>query len=286
MRGDIGGEGVRLAGAGGPWLKWHMLRRSGDDTPFDPGNLERGLALGAFLEVDLRQLACGRFVCLHDEGLGSETTGSGPVAAARADELGSLRMLDASGEPSLSAPLLLDELVARVRAASRSEPDVPRIQLDLKETRGSLDDGAVRGFAALLEPVAAHFSLSGDDWRAVQQLGRSVAGLLLGYDPTTTLPPDWDFRDAATAQRLCERVEAAAGGCQTIYLHRQHVAALAGAGANVVEMLQTRGFRVDCWTIDAGRSRSAELLRSCLELGVDQITTNTPVAMEALAATL
>ena len=79
---DLAGEGVRLPG-NGPWLKWHMLRRCADDTPFGAANLERGLELGAFLEVDLRRLACGHFVCLHDPELESETTGRGPVADAR-----------------------------------------------------------------------------------------------------------------------------------------------------------------------------------------------------------
>jgi hypothetical protein len=47
-------------------LKWHKLRRFADDPPFARRNLRAGLAAGASLEVDIRALACGRFVCLHD----------------------------------------------------------------------------------------------------------------------------------------------------------------------------------------------------------------------------
>lgn len=109
-------------------LKWHKLRRQAADPPFARRNLRAGLAAGASLEVDIRRLACGRFVCLHDDRLESETSGHGPVAAIDALAVGRLEMR--GGEP----PLLLDELAATLGAAPAGSA---RVQLDL---RASADD--------------------------------------------------------------------------------------------------------------------------------------------------
>ena len=105
-------------------LKWHELRRFADDPPFKRRNLRAGLAMGASLEVDIRALACGQFVCLHDPILEKETTGKGPVAQADAASVSRLQVR-ASHEP----PLLLDELVKIIR----TEPTHPSalLQLDL-----------------------------------------------------------------------------------------------------------------------------------------------------------
>ena len=117
-------------------LKWHKLRQRGGDAPFSRANLRRGLAAGACIEIDLRRLATGEFVCLHDDRLESETTGSGPVNAADREAVSRLRMRDAPREP----PLFLDE----VCAIMRSEPlhSSTLLHLDLKIGASEIDDRA------------------------------------------------------------------------------------------------------------------------------------------------
>ena len=125
-------------------LKWHKLRRQAADPPFLRSNLRVGLAAGASLEVDLRRLACGRFVCLHDADLDGETTGEGRVEEVDAEAVRRLAMRD-SGEP----PLMLDELAEAVRTWPRAPS--ARVQLDLKTDAAEIDQACRQMLGAALE---------------------------------------------------------------------------------------------------------------------------------------
>jgi len=246
-------------------LKWHMLRQTPDDPPFARANLCVGLAAGASLEVDLRRLACGRFVCLHDAELEGETTGRGPVAAIDAEAIAGLEMRDAAGE----RPLLLDELADAVRAG----PCAPGalVQLDLKDT--DVDGASCAMLAATLNGIAGRFILSGCDWDAVKRLGGGVAGLALGYDPYDDAGDD----PAEALRAIRERAPEA----DTIYLHRELVRATHERGDPLVARLRAQGHRVDCWTIDHGQPEAIDDLRAALAEGCDQITTNSAAAWAA-----
>jgi glycerophosphoryl diester phosphodiesterase len=248
-------------------LKWHKLRRWPEDPPFARANLRAGLAAGASLEVDLRRLACGRFVCLHDAELEGETSGQGPVAAIDAAAIARLEMRHAPGE----RPLLLDELAEAVRAGPCA-PDA-LVQLDLKVAAAELDGASRAALAAALEGVAGNFILSGCDWDAVKRLGGDIPGLALGYDPY-----DDAGDDPADAMRA---IRARAPVADTIYLHRELVRASCEQGDPLVARLRAAGQRVDCWTIDHGDAAALADLRMALAAGCDQITTNSAAAWAA-----
>ncbi|MEM7021094.1 MAG: glycerophosphodiester phosphodiesterase family protein [Pseudomonadota bacterium] len=247
-------------------LKWHKLRREAADPPFLRSNLRAGLAAGASLEVDLRRLACGRFVCLHDADLAGETTGEGRVEEVDADAVRRLDMLG-SGEP----PLLLDELADAVRSWPRAPS--ARIQLDLKSNAAEVDQATRGRLASALEGVAGHFILSGCDWDAVSRLGDGVPGLALGYDPMDDAGHD--------AHDVTQQISNRAPHADTIYLHRGTVRAAEDRGEPLVAKLRARGQLVDCWTIDHGTAAALEDIRIALAAGCDQITTNTPAAWAA-----
>jgi len=240
-------------------LKWHKLRRLPEDPPFARGNLRVGLAAGASLEVDIRAVACGRFVCLHDPQLESETTGQGPVAAADAKGLARIRMRG-SDEPLF----LLDELVEMVRAG----PEHPSalVQLDLY---GEVDAAAAEIFASTLDGVGRGFILSGHDWNNVSRLGASVPGLALGYDPSDR---------GTSSSEVLRVVEETAPQADTIYLHRKIVRTAHERDDGLIGKLRERGHRIDCWTIDHGKRNAEQDLLAALMSGCDQITTNTPTA--------
>jgi glycerophosphoryl diester phosphodiesterase len=246
-------------------LKWHKLRQRPFDPPFARANLRAGLAAGASLEVDLRRLACGRFVCLHDADLQSETTGEGPVAGIDGDAIARLEMRDAPAE----RPILLDELADAVRAGPCA-PDA-LVQLDLKDA-GVVNAGHVI-FAETLDDVAGHFILSGCDWEAVRRLGGAVPGLALGYDPY-----DDAGDDPAEAMRAIRK---RAPDADTVYLHRALVRTAHELGDPLVARLRAMGHRVDCWTIDHGSPAALADLRIALAAGCDQIATNSAVAWAA-----
>ena len=270
---DCGGRAVRL--------KWHKLRRKRADLPFLRDNLAQGLALGATMEVDLRQLSCGRFVCLHDQRLERETDGSGPVRRIVGEAVGRLRLRDPGtgelGEP----PMVLDELVARVARGSETIPPGARIQLDLKERVEAITAAAARSFADLIRPVAGHFLLSSDDWEATRCLGDGVPGLALGYE-LNHLAKDWDFSSHDKIKELAFAVAADAPEARIIYMAFEILRAGLAQDVNLIADLQAYGYQVDCWTIDADTLDGADQLRIAVQAGADQITTNTPLALEAL----
>lgn len=254
-------------------LKWHKLRQRAGDPAFARANLRAGLAAGAVLEVDLVATADGSFVCLHDRTLDAETTETGPVATRTAAEIGQLRQR-ANDKKALAEPVLsLAELVAIAGPLLPPGPGDGRIQLDLKEQRETLrvTPGA---FAATLDRHASWFTLSGDDWEAVGAL--AVPGLRLGYDPWTLiergLPPDEVVRQAL----------ATAAPASTIYLHHPFLVAALDGGGNPVAALHAAGRRVDAWTVDPDLPDIGGLLRRLVGAGVDQITTNDPLALERI----
>jgi len=244
-------------------LKWHKLRRRLEDAPFDRHNLALGLAAGASLEVDLQPLACGRFVCLHDAELASETTGAGPVSGIDADAVKRLRMREGG-----AAPLLLDELVELVR----SGPTHPaaRVQLDLQPSATPMDGARIAGFETALRGNGEAFVLSGYDWEAVSRLGSRVAGLTLGYDPSRRV------RDGV--EDLVAFVRRHAPAAEILYLHFAIVRRSQQRDDALVRRLADLGYRIDCWTLDHGRTDATDNLRAAIAAGCHEVTTNTPLA--------
>jgi glycerophosphoryl diester phosphodiesterase len=252
---DHGGRPVRL--------KWHKLRRVADDPPFLRANLRRGLAAGASLEVDLRLLADGRFVCLHDADLDRDTTGSGAVAEASCETVAGLR-IRGTGE----APMMLEELVALVTSAAVAAGT--RLQLDLQIRSVAIDREAVRAFRRTFAAAPPGlFILSGHDWQAVSRLGADLGGLHLGYDPSDLFP-------RLTADEIGDHVRSLAPDADTIYLSRRVIRE--HGAAVLVKRLHRAGHLVDCWTIDRGDPDGEADFVAALDAGVDQITTNTPAA--------
>lgn len=274
------GEGLALVGPHGPVrLKWHKLRRRPDDYPFDLANLAAAGRLGASCEVDLRLLADGIFACLHDSDLDLETTGSGPVAHTNSQQLRDLRLRHPeTGAPDGQAPPLLEDLVTvLVRGGAHADAVV---QLDIKD-----DDpppqNALDRFASVLGGHADCFLASGTSWQSVAALGAAVPSLRLGFDPTElaqTTPPG----DAAAFARFAEATLEAAPTAQVIYLPYQLLMKAAAAKAPVVRMFRDRGCTVDCWTLDPDRENIRDCLPIIVGLGVDQITTNAPLALERI----
>ncbi len=272
------GEGVAIDGPHGPVrLKWHKLRRRPEDFAFDIGNLRRAMELGASVEVDLRRLADGGFVCLHDADLDGETTGTGPVGQADSRSVETLRMRHPVGGELGGAPRLL-ETVVHVLAGGGAHPGTV-VQLDIKDDDPA-PERALDRFAAALDGCAHWFIASGMSWPAVAALGEAVPGLRLGYDPLALaeeLHPD----GVVSFHEFLRRALAEAPRAVTVYLHHRLLADAVAAGVPIVELFRAEGRSVDCWTLDPDHESIETLLPLVLEAGVDQITTNGPLALEA-----
>ncbi len=236
------------------------------------------------MEVDIQLLVDGAFACLHDPTLETQTTGTGPVVQADSDTIRSLRQTDDSGAAVDTAPLLLEELIGMMCDGAAGIADGATVQLDLKLSEDALSDAVVDRFAGLVRPVARHLSLSGEDWPAVLRLGGGVAGLPLGYDPTSLLIDDAD--GAADLSGFADRVMTLAPRAETIYLHHRVFAAARDQAVDLVGVFHRAGLLVDCWTIGTNRAGTDEQLRLAVGLGIDQITTDTPGDLQALWATM
>lgn len=270
-----------LAAGGGRrlWLKWHELRRKGDDPAHQRANLEAGLAEGASLEVDITLTRDGHFVCLHDDELSVDTTGSGPVQEADRAAVARLYQKDGAGRPLEAPPLFLDEVVG---ALARLPADWPGMfQLDLKTAASGLDARAIERFRTLVAPVARHLVLGGTDWPAVDRLGRGVAGLRLGFDPLDMHehdPPE----DRAAFETLAARSFAIAPDAFAYYFHIPLVLQGLAHGVDLITMAKARGGFVDCWRLEPEDDGADETLARLIAAGADQITTNAPEALAAL----
>ncbi len=267
---------IAITGPQGPVaLKWHRLKLASADAPFRRDRLAAGLTAGAVLEVDLQPVADG-FIVLHDDLLDDETTGTGRVADASVADLTKLTIRGRGGQ----APMDVFDLAGQLRSAGRLADG--HLQLDLKMQSGDLTEERLTVLAAALSPVASHLVLSGYDWPMVAKLAGALPGATAGFDPS-------DFAQAnppATADDwhgLVDWTREAAPGARWIYLHHALVTGARRSGVDIVAPFRSAGARVDAWTVDAWPDRDwRDTVRSLLDAGVDQITTNTAEELVAV----
>ncbi|MCB9942833.1 MAG: hypothetical protein H6851_04350 [Geminicoccaceae bacterium] len=261
-------RGLALRGPHGPVrLKWHKLRSAAGVPPHDRSSLREGLARGALLEVDLQTTADGHWVCLHDDTLDGETTGSGIVAETPRAAMESLRQRAVDGQVQPDRLLFLDELVAIVAGFPHG-----RVQLDIKSGSGK----AGERFGEIVAAHANRFDIGGHDWPLVHSLAVRAPGIVAGFDPCDRFAD----RDFTAWCRLIESVDAREA--RLLYLAHQAVSSALDENLDLVAFAHRRGQEVDCWTIDPDMPDALRVLERVIGLGADRITTNDPLALEAL----
>lgn len=286
-------------------LKYHqLLSGSGAYPPDSLSALRETLDGGAeVIEFDVRAIAGGDYLLIHDGTLDRETTGSGPVRPVTSAAAKRLR-LRGSDEP----PALFSE-VAPILAALRRPV---KVQIDLKD-EVPLEADEVRRLLRAIAPLRANSRLRvvgcRGDWnlRTLQRLDPTLAvgldfalyldapepefprlllrvnvyGYLddhpLGY---VQILPARDYLEDRV-ESLCTLVP----GAVEVYLHMEFIQRALADGVNPVEIVRRRlgTVLVDGWTLNADHPHAAEMLQMLLRAGVDQITTNTAVQLAALA---
>jgi glycerophosphoryl diester phosphodiesterase len=274
------GQGISIRHGGRiTWLKWHRARKHATDSPFTGARIVEGMRIGASVEVDLNARAGGGFAVLHDPSLDRETTGRGPVAAARPETLRLLRLRANDG--AVTNEPLMD--LADLTALLCRQPLHPQalLQLDLKTPDADLTTADVAGFSRAVGPLAGQMILSSDDATAVARLAAATPGLLTGRDPchgahVARLRTRADFT-AFAATALATAPEA-----MMIYLAVPLVLAAEEAGIDLIAACHTTGKKVDAYTVQRAESAVLPDPRRLLALGVDQITTDDPMGLERL----
>lgn len=251
-------------------LKWHKLHRHAGEPAMLRTNLEAGFQAGAVMEADIRLTRDGQWVCLHDELLDEETSGSGSVSDYTAAELSRMFMRSSSGGVSDVPLMFLDELVEVARNWSLSSAEV---QLDLKAEASEIDDAILARFADQIGPVRSSFSLSGSDVEALTRLRQAAPGLPVTLSSSGRLG---GARDAVVFESRMESVLSLLDGASMVWVNHSVLQAAYRTRFDLVGFARRRGIGVDTGTIDVGAPGWRGALVLALQANVSRITTNTP----------
>lgn len=266
-----------------PSFKWHRLRRRRSDVAFDRDNAVAGAIAGASMEVDLRALADGDFLCLHDATLERETDGAGPVAGTTTAVAATLSIRRNDGSLAARRPMLFSELTATMRTASPGSGAL--MQLDFKDEVEALSQRHFERFRTCLADCADRFILTGGNAAGLRRLAAGLPDLKLGYDPCTdeTLPA---LRQSNAFESFAFEAIAAAPRAAYVYLEYPIVLAGLDAGVNLVAIFQAAGMKVDAYTLNSDHPDVEDTLLRLSAAGTDQITTDEPEVLEALISTV
>jgi glycerophosphoryl diester phosphodiesterase len=207
-------------------------------------------------ELDVARCASGEVVVLHDDTVERTTTGSGPVAALRLEEL---RALDAGAwfAPRFAGQRIPTLQEALDLAAERGA----RVNIEIKghSWRGDGLEGAVVTLVRACG-LQAHVLISSFNamalWRMARLAPEIPCGLLYATDLLGAVPRTW-------ARRLTSLAA----------LHPQSQL----VDGKLLRWAHGRGYRLNVWTVD-----DMEEMRRLLALGVDGIITNEPARAVAL----
>jgi glycerophosphoryl diester phosphodiesterase len=262
-------------------LKWHRARRRSGDPVFTGARILEAMRLGASVEVDLVVHGDHGMAVLHDLDLDRDTTGTGPVRAARADYLRGLHLRGNDGTVLPDRVMLLEDLCALL-ARQAPHPEA-LLQLDFKEDIAALDPPTIRNFSASIGALGPQMVLSGGDLPAVETLARAAPGIAMGYDPCHGGSLD-DLRRSGDFAGWIAAALAAAPQAGLIYLAKEIVLAGAEAGFDLVAAVHAAGRRVDAYTIQRVTPDSLATVERLLALKTDQITTDDPEGLCAAFA--
>ncbi len=255
------------------------------------------------LEFDVGITLDGVYILLHDPHLERETTGVGPVRLATHTEIKRLHLRGSSERVATLA-----EAVAVLKEAEGPL----KVQVDLKETV-PLSEEEADWLYQTLKPLLGQNGVEVvvgclADWN-LRTLRRVAPELEVGFDPAFHLDvPVGEFlrlpvrtnaygylddhplgyrKVLPTPRYLADRLEATSylvPGVREFYLRKEFVLKALDDGFNPIEHLHRLhpGVAVDVWTLDASEENAREKLLRLLRAGVDQITTNTPLALARL----
>ena len=280
----------------------HAANCEPTNPPGSPAALEACLSAGsALVEIDVIPLADASFALIHDRDLSVETSGKGDAIQASRSQVEKLTY-KADGQVTHQKIGFLEEAIEIFAA----HPDALRLQLDLKPYT-PLTQAILREFVRILSPVLDRVQVTSvSDW-AVRSLRRFSPELSLGFDPLLYLdlpsdgprpegiPPfrvgayglrddhplgsyQWGPLGEYFAARAAALLVQAPEGCEW-FIRADLLEKARKAGFDWVEFLHQHGSKVDGWTIDAADPRQVKLAETLVDLGIDELTTDTPALL-------
>jgi len=289
-----------------PVVVHHMAALDGQHAPNTLEAVGACLEAGArVVEVDVAALADDDYLLVHDLRLESETTGHGPVGACSAAAARGLSFVRSGGRTDFHVPLL-----GEVVATFLGRPGPSRLQLDFKNGQPFPTDEPLERLVKLIEPLGRRVLVSSDaDWQ-LRRLRALAPWLDLGLDvhfyldwraPGQPVDPRtyprqlgaygyWDDHPVASqrhttpARYLADRCGMLLGlvpDVSTFYVSHALLAQSLDDGFNWATALHERQIKLDAWTLDVDDPIALANAQRLLVAGVDQFTTNTPLALAA-----
>lgn len=295
-----------------PTLIHHMAALDG--TVFPPNSLEAIRACltadAAVIEVDVTALADEDYLLVHEPGLQTETMSNGAVGECTARDARELHIRH-RGQPTLYRVPLLSNVVALFQYHGGHT----QLQLDLKNAIPFADDEPLQRLVNLIEPLQERVSVSSvADWQ-LRKLRELAPWLNLGFDIHFYLgwrpgSDDAGSDDAAgegyprhrgaygywddhpiASQKIwpvagylknrCGFLMGLVPGVRTFYISHHFLAQSLRDGFNWADALHAQGITLDAWTMDMPHPDVMANLPLLLKSGVDYITTNSPLALQA-----
>ncbi len=263
-------------------LKWHCLRRDGNDPPFSARRLGEGFKEGASMEIDLRRHGENGFVLMHDATLDRETNGRGALGGTSTNELSKLYMRCPDGAISEVRPILFEDLFFLLPTTVHERS---LIQIDIKEQANNINDKMIRRFQESISGFEKYCVLSGDDWTAVKLLALGNSELSLGFDTDSLLTPETTSSSGLILDFVDDTL-VEAGNAEWIYLRLSVILHAQKLNIDIVELFHKANKKVDTWTFNPEIPDALNILRKIIAAGVDQITTDDSGAVHKMARTL
>lgn len=249
----------------------------------------------ARVEIDIHSLDGDDYGVYHERRLEADTTGNGPIGRMTPDDLRATRFLSHPDD----RPPLLSEVIEMGRRCDSE------IQLDLKDWR-LLSEERLETLAKIVAPMLDRVIVStGQDWN-LARLHRAHPEVPYGFDPglyfdhaiegtEVYLPRNmgaYGYRDdnpmafgrtEEPRDYLVQRFEMLAmqaPHAREWFLSYRLVLQMLDDGFDVVEWLHAREIAANVWTLDHRGEQSLSTFRRLAGIGIDRVTTNTPVAWE------
>jgi glycerophosphoryl diester phosphodiesterase len=276
-----------------------------DHIDYPPNSLEAiraSLEAGArFIEVDIVALASDDFILLHDATFDAETNSTGIVNQCPPSEARALLIKDKDQITPYHPPFLSDVVTLFLEFGGEC-----RLQLDYKDVYPRESDEQIQRLIRLIEPLGSRVLVSsGADWhlrRMHQMAGWLDLGFDIGYyldyrprgsEPET--PPyrlgAYGYHDdhplatraivskALYLKQRCESMIASTPFASIWYVNHHLIADALKYDFNMADLLHEHGIKLDAWTLDYSNPAARENAPHLLRAGVDQFTSNEPLAL-------
>ncbi len=251
-----------------------------------------------YIEVDIAPLATGDFIIFHNEKLDNVTNRKGDVFDLKEESINNIRYsrkIDKKQSQISSLPSVIDLIV--------KTDEVEELQLDMKVYPTSLfNEKILTRLVNTISPAKDKLRLTSCAEWVLLKLREIDGGLKLGFDPQfymdfrrkkVNYPPfkknKFGYYDdhpiafqnwKSAFDYLKARAEALWNvglGAGIWYMRYDFLISSLRDGFNWVDFLHERGAKICTWTVDVTEEDVIKRLKVLNDLGVDRVTSNTPL---------